>query len=446
MKPRNFLIVDENDALWQKLGNDPNTWSPFFEFYARPIGSSTRYCKFVIAGSQHHEFESKLPSGYEFSIRYAEPLSLEEFAIWENLSDYPNLKEKRNEVIDLTSLVPRMIGLLVKVANSFDEDFIFEELARNFKAGISHEMKRSHSEYVGSLKGNKKADFAEMLYKLFLGRETPRITICDNAYRQRVLLITFKDRSLQFYNRVARDILCDTLSEFYFTSNRLTELSHKLKKAIRKGAGGDEYFEELFLGFCFISRPDIQTFSRVSSWTINFQSNVLYRFDGKCFNRRLSSIRMSCWIRFIRNYLGLDYAYVDMTDASWMLCLMEVSVSSFPVHSTGSARLELLFEKSGETVPLASLLNSFFHEAFEVSPVVDTEGNIINFTVTDSRGIFCRERICILYVTPLTRSEAQIDSAPEFVEFLTFDNFPDNLKYFTARRRRSVKRKESEET
>ncbi|WP_230132642.1 hypothetical protein, partial [Campylobacter jejuni] len=63
---------------------------------------------------------------------------------------------------------------------------------------------------------------------------------------------------------------------------------------------------------------------------------------------------------------------------------MQVSVSSFPVHNTGSARLELLFEKSGETVPLASLLKSFFDEAFEVSPVVDTEGNTINFTVTDS--------------------------------------------------------------
>ncbi|KAK4528741.1 hypothetical protein GAYE_SCF64G6687 [Galdieria yellowstonensis] len=410
MKPRNFLIVDENDALWEKLGNDPNTWSPFFEFYARPVWTSTRYCKFVIAGSQHHEFESKLPSGYEFSIQYVEPLSLEEFAIWENLRDYPNLKEKRNEVIDLTGLVPRMIGLLVKEANSSDEDF--EELARNFKV-----VRR------------------QILLKCSIN--------CFLAVRPRESQF---DRSLQFYNRVARDILCDTLSELYFTSNRLTELSHKLKKAIRKGAGGDEYFEELFLGLCFNSRPDIQTYSRVSSRTIYFQSNVLYRFDGKCFDRRLSSIKMSCWIKFIRNYLGFDYAYVDMTDGRWMLCLMQVSVSSFPVHNTGSARLELLFEKSGETVPLASLLKSFFDEAFEVSPVVDTEGNTINFTVTDSRGISCRERICVLYVTPLTRSEAQVDSAPEFVEFLTLDNFPDGLKYFTARRRRSVKRKESEET
>jgi len=66
MKPRNFLIIDEHNALWQQFGNDPNSWPPFFKLYARPIWSSTPYCMFVIATSQLHEF--KLPSGYEDSI------------------------------------------------------------------------------------------------------------------------------------------------------------------------------------------------------------------------------------------------------------------------------------------------------------------------------------------------------------------------------------------
>ncbi|KAK4525806.1 hypothetical protein GAYE_SCF17G3715 [Galdieria yellowstonensis] len=224
MKPRNVLIVDEHNALWQKFGNDPKTWLPFFEFYADPW-----YRKFVIAGSQLHEF--KLPSGYETSIQYVEPLSREEFAIWENLSDYPlNLKDKTNEVIDLTGLV----------------------------------------------------------------------------------------------------------------------------------------------------------------------------------DRRLSSIEMSCWIKFIRNYALLDYAYVDMSDA----------------------QLERLFEKSAESVPLAVLLNAFFEESFEVSPVYNAEKSIVDFQVTDSQGTSCRERMSILYVTPLTRSEAQADSAPGHVEFLSFHNFADRMKPF----------------
>jgi hypothetical protein len=58
-----------------------------------------------------------------------EPLSLEEFAVWERLSDYPNLKDKRNEVVDLTGLGPRMIGILINLTNAFG-DFGFEEMAK----------------------------------------------------------------------------------------------------------------------------------------------------------------------------------------------------------------------------------------------------------------------------------------------------------------------------
>jgi len=138
-----------------------------------------------------------------------------------------------------------------------------------------------------------------------------------------------------------------------------------------------------------------------------------------------------------------------------MLYLIQASVSSFPVHNRDSAQLELLFEKSDGTVPLAALLNSFFGEPFQVSPVVDMEGNIVNFTVTDSKGTSCRVRICILYVTPLTRSEAKADSAPEFVEFLTFEDCPGDLKPYIrqkvrsrrrSRSQRPVKRKKSKES
>jgi len=204
--------------------------------------------------------------------------------------------------------------------------------ANNLKSDISNGMKRRHFEYVDSLNDTEKMDFAAMLYKLFLGQDTPRITICEDAYRDRGLLITFKDRYLQFYNSVARDILLDTFTKFYFSESRLVELSQKLKQARMEGSGGGEYFEELFLGLCFRFRPDIQTCSRASSRTIHFQSNVWFRFDGKCVDRRLSSIEMSCWIKFIRNYALLDYAYVDMIDdGRWMLYLIRVSVSPFSV-------------------------------------------------------------------------------------------------------------------
>jgi len=146
-----------------------------------------------------------------------------------------------------------------------------------------------------------------------------------------------------------------------------------------------------------------------------------------------------------------------MSNGRWMLYLIQVSVSPFPVHNRDSAQLELLFEKSDESVPLAALLNSFFDETFEVSPVYNARKKIVDFEVIDSKDISCRERISILYVTLLTREDVKADSAPEFVEFLTFDNFPEKMKPFIdvgqkvrrrhrSQKRRPVKRTKSEET
>jgi len=146
MKPRNLLIVDEHNAFWQKFGSDPNKWLPFFEFYAVPVGHATPYCKFVIAGSQHHEFESKLPSGYGDAIRYIEPLSKEEFEIWETLDDYPqSFRDNESTIVDLTGRVPRMIARLIETSRSFP-NLSFEEVASEYYESCYAEMelKRWH--------------------------------------------------------------------------------------------------------------------------------------------------------------------------------------------------------------------------------------------------------------------------------------------------------------
>ncbi|KAK4528397.1 hypothetical protein GAYE_SCF56G6338 [Galdieria yellowstonensis] len=439
MAPRNLLIIDEHIALWQKFGSDTKTWLPFFEFYADPVPHSTWECKFVIATSQLHQF--KLPSGYEFSVQYVEPLSREEFAIWENLSDYPPiLKDNSNEVIDLTGFVPRMTALLVNFANTF-VGFSFVELVTKFTKRVYRNMKKRHDTYVNSLKGEEKETFYNTLYKLFFDRETPATTLFDSAYQDRGLLIPLHDESLQFYNSIARDILFESFSNHYFTKECLVEVSNKFKEARRECRGGGAYFEQLFLYLCYLFRPDIEVDSRASHRTIHLNSNVRWlRFDGKKFMPQRSKVNFSCWIKF-----------------GWMLYLIQVSLSSFPVHNRDSARLELLFAKTGGTVLLASLLNSFFDGPFEVSPVYNDRKKIMDFEVTDSQGISFRDRISILYVTPLTREDAKADSAPEFVEFLTFDNFPGYMKSYIdvgqkvrSRRsspsRRSVTRIKSEET
>ncbi|KAK4529116.1 hypothetical protein GAYE_SCF78G7068 [Galdieria yellowstonensis] len=456
MEPRNFLIIDEHNALWQKFGSDTKMWPPFFEFYADPVGQSTWECKFVIAGSQHHEFESKLPSGYRNSTRYIEPLSKEEFKIWQALDDYPEtFRDNEGTIVDLTGRVPRTIAELMELSRSF-RNFSFEELVAWFTKNAFGDMKKRHEAYLNSLTEEKKKAFYNMLYELFLGRETPAITLFDSAYRDRGLLLEMKNGSLRFYNSIARDVLFESFSNYYFTKERLVEVSNKFKEARRGPRGGVEPFEELFLDLCQYYRPDIEVYSRRSYRKIHLKSNRWQRFDGKEFMPPRSKIEFSCWIRFGTNYPRLDYAYVDMTDdGNWMLYLIQVSVSSFPAHNTGSAQLERLFKKTDGTVQLASLLNSFFAEVFEVSPVYDAREKIVNFEVTDSQGISFRDRISILYVTPLTREDAKADSAPEFVEFLTFDNFPGYMKSYidvgrkvrsrrSSPRRRSVKRTESE--
>ncbi|KAK4526498.1 hypothetical protein GAYE_SCF24G4414 [Galdieria yellowstonensis] len=431
MAPRNLLIIDEHNALWQELGNDPNTWLPFFKLYARPVAHATWECKFVIAGSQHHEFESKMPSGYRNSKRYIEPLSKEEFKIWQALDDYPEtFRDNESTVVDLTGRVPRTIAELTELSRSFP-NFSFEEMVAGFTKNAFGDMKKRHEEYVDSLTEKQKKAFYNMLYELFLGRETPAITLFDSAYRDRGLLIAMNNGSLRFHNSVARDILFESFSNYYFTKERLVEVSNKFKEARRKGFSSGEYFEELFLHLCQQFRPDIEIYSRAGYRTIHLKSNRWLRFDGKELMPPRSNIEFSCWIKFGTHYPSLDYAYVDITDDGyWMLYLIQVSVSSFPAHNIDSAQLERLLKKTGGTVQLASLLNSFFAEVFEVSPVYDAREKIVNFEVTDSQGISFRDRISILYVTPLTREDAKANSAPDFVDFLTFDNFPGYMKSY----------------
>ncbi|KAK4522864.1 hypothetical protein GAYE_PCTG32G0754 [Galdieria yellowstonensis] len=240
MAPRNFLIVDEHNALWQELGSDPNTWLPFFEFYADPVGHATWECKFVIATSQIHEF--KLPSGYRNSKRYIEQLSKEEFEIWERLDDYPKIfRDNESTVVDLTGFVPGMIAELIGMSRSFP-NLSFEKVASRFYEECYADMQIVHSEYVKSLTHEvDKKQFYDGLHKLFRSRETPAITLFDSAYRDRGLLIAMNDGSLQFYNSIAFDILYESFSNCYVMKERILELSKRFKESQMVDTDGGEF-------------------------------------------------------------------------------------------------------------------------------------------------------------------------------------------------------------
>jgi len=94
-------------------------------------------------------------------------------------------------VIDFTCLVPGMIGFLI----------IWQ---KKYKA------------YVDSLKEKKKKPFCNILYELFLGRETPATTLFDSAYRDRGLLIFLNEESFQFYYGIARDVFLNFFEVLFY--------------------------------------------------------------------------------------------------------------------------------------------------------------------------------------------------------------------------------------
>jgi hypothetical protein len=169
-------------------------------------------------------------------------LSREGFEIWERLDDYPDtFKDNDNTVVDYTGRVPGMIAERIDMSSSFP-NLSFDKVASRFYEEYHADMQIIHSEYVKSLTDEvDKKQFYDGLYKLFLGRETPAITLFDRAYRDRGLLIAMNDGSLCFYNSIARDILFESFSNYYFTKDRLLELFKRFKEAQMAGAGDGEF-------------------------------------------------------------------------------------------------------------------------------------------------------------------------------------------------------------
>ncbi|GJQ09464.1 hypothetical protein GpartN1_g1255.t1 [Galdieria partita] len=230
LAPRNMLIVDEHNALWSEFGRNINRWPDFFQFYTEFEVMNTPYCGVLLAGSQHHQFEDNLRSGYEDVKHYLEPLSFKEFDLWEDLPDYPSiLRENSDEVVEVTGLVPRMIAKMVALANDHP-DASFEDLRVEFTAKVYCEMIRKHNDYLDGLRSEEeKSDFDSMLYKLFMDRTKPNITIADGAYISRGLLVVVDRIYLRFYNSVARDILLSSFRERYASEKYLAELAERYR-------------------------------------------------------------------------------------------------------------------------------------------------------------------------------------------------------------------------
>eukprot|EP00871_Galdieria_phlegrea_P003390 jgi/Galph1/4051/GphlegSOOS_G2744.1 len=417
----NLLIVDEHNALWR---NSPviQHVANFFSLYNDIQMMSMNSCGVLIAGSQHHMFEDSLQSGYDSCVKYVEPLNSEEYHIWTSLQDYPSiLRLNSPRVIELTGAVPRMIAKMVSLCQ--DSITSFDKVESNFTEDVSLVMKRSHDKYVESLKSSSVEDsFSDMLRALFLDKSAPPLSVAHGAYRDRGLLISMNDRSLKFYNSIARNILFSTFLRFWAKSEYIAKLSDRY--ITETGSEKGYAFEAIFFLWCLLNKPFFEIRAQNEMGTVRFEQSRWLKLQGHNFDPTVEKVTRSCWLKFTETHARLDLAYIDMESSNWNIYFMQLSISSFSQHNRGSAEIQRLFDPP-ERPQLASLLETIFGETgFQVSVIRDDSNQIVDFEVLDPNGMSCRNRITILYVTPLSESDVGISSAPKFIGFLTFESYP----------------------
>ncbi|GJQ12170.1 hypothetical protein GpartN1_g3961.t1 [Galdieria partita] len=471
--PRNMLIVDEHNALWSEFGNRTNTWPNFFRLYTKLAMMNTPYCGVLIAGSQHHQFEDNLPSGSGNIKHYLEPLSFKEFDLWQDLPDYPPiLRQHSDEMVELTGLVPRMIAKMVTLAKDLP-DASFEYLQAELTSYLYSEMTRSHNDYLDGLRSEReKRAFDSMLYKLFMDRSKPNITVADGAYRDRGLLVVVSRIYIRFYNSVARDILLSSFLERYASENYLAELFKRYRSD--PGTRG-QTFEKLFF-LWFINRTEEVTIRSDSKpyRNLSLSCNSWVRLVGDEFDPPMNKFTHSCWILLEERHPRFDYIFVNIVNSQWHIYFFQVSISSFYSHNRDSAAIENSFlppsfkkdawntsesanlstsrskskqrsmasSQSGQKrnknrrrvrvtdkPQLLSLIGLILNEEFTITLEEDDSGRIVDFRLLDSKGVDWRHCISIVYVTPLPFKEAKGSlSVPDYIEFLCSESFSERFR------------------
>ncbi|GJQ14721.1 hypothetical protein GpartN1_g6512.t1 [Galdieria partita] len=471
--PRNMLIVDEHNAFWGKFGRDINRWPDFFLLYTKLAMMNTPYCGVLIAGSQHHRFEDSLPSGYGNIKHYLEPLSFKEFALWQDLPDYPPiLRQHSDEMVELTGLVPRMIAKMFTLANHLP-NASFQDLKRDFISECLPEMKKKHRTYVRRLKYEEdRDDFYSMLYDLFMDRKAPSVTLADGAYRDRGLLIVVNRSYLRFYNSIARDILLSSFLKRYASENYLAELFQLYR---RDPSTRGQTFEKLFF-LWFINRTEEVTIRSDSKpyRNLSLSCNSWVRLVGDEFDPPMKKFTHSCWILLEERHPRFDYIFVDIVNSQWHIYFFQVSISSFYSHNRDSAAIENSFlppsfkkdvwntsesanlstssskSKQGSMASsqsgqkrnkkrrrvrltdkpqLLNLIGLILNEEFTITLEEDDSGRIVDFRLLDSKGVDWRHCISIVYVTPLPFKEAKGSlSVPDYIEFLCSEGFSERFR------------------
>ncbi|GJQ15605.1 hypothetical protein GpartN1_g7396.t1 [Galdieria partita] len=479
LAPRNMFIIDEHNAFWCNFGRNINRWPDFFRFYAIMEVMDTPYCGVLLAGSRHYRLEDNLPSGYGDIKQYLEPLSFKEFDLWQDLPDYPSiLRQHSDEVVEVTGLVPRMIAKMVTFANDLPDPSWFEDMKTQFTADVCSEMIEKHWGYIKRLGSEReKSAFDSMLYKLFMDRTKPNITIADEAYISRGLLVVVDAVYLRFYNSAACGMLLSSFLNRYASKSYLSELVERYRSG--QSTKGQTLKELFFLWF--ISRTEQVTIRSNSKprRKLSLSCHSWFRLVGDELDPPMKKFTHSCWILLAERHPRFDYIFVDIVDSQWHIYFFQISVDSFYNHNRDYAAIEnSLLPLSGKedewkSLEFASLSTSktkseqnstklsrglqrrskkksrdnlkqrevkgdcqllnilclILNQEFTIMLEEDDSGRVVDFRLLDSKGVDWRDCISIVYVTPLSFKEAKGSlSVPNYVEFLCREGFPENFR------------------
>jgi hypothetical protein len=180
--------------------------------------------------------------------------------------------------------------------------------------------------------------------------------------------------------------------------------------------------------------------------SLSVSSSAFVRLNGNTFDPPAFIPQQSCWVPFSERYPRFDLAYLNITEDDYEVYLFQASISSFSRHNRGTARIEVSFEERNRTEKqLSQLLTKLFNKKIIVQSVFredDPSNNVTDFTVRDEYGNSYREKVFLVYVSPLSWDVAIGRNPPSYLYFLTRDLFPETFQSYLGFRWAKKRRKE----
>lgn len=344
-------IMDDHQALWNKLGKEIAKWDPFFtQFTDFPAG--TRIVT-IYLGSQHAEFEiSMLPNAYQKFCMWMQPFTLDEYRTFTKLPAFPQLlRDNEDYVRWLTNLVPRDIISLATESLMPD----WPQTMHAFEETRYSTMQLTFAQYHEGLSGKAEKQFyttlRDTLLPVLATRNPPH-----PAFLDRGLVYRNRSKDVVPINKHARKLLVDAL-----LANAKSLPLDELHTLIFTSAGMDQSvrgtsFEELFLSDMLFLPVTIESTDEYGKAFPDHSGSISMHADDYLVLQKGAAMlpfvpMVPTLVRGYAKFPVWDFVYVDKAVELHMstVVFIQCSVSPFRRHDTGTAEIATAFVADGAT-------------------------------------------------------------------------------------------------